>query len=383
MIKPTRLLNRHFALLWQGQFASQIGNQLHATAVMFWIKHATGSASLMGLIMMFSTLPGVILGPLGGTFADRYSRRAIIILSDLICGIAVLLLAGLLFLRPGATGPVVFWLFVVSVLIGIVGAFFRPAISAAVPDLVPRERIAAANSLTQSSMQVSVFVGQGLGGTLFRLLGAPTLFLANGISYVFSATLATFIRIPQHPPRTGPPPATILKAFAADTAVGLRYVWHRRGMRNLFLTAAVLNFLTSPFGVRGRSRAALVIGCLVLAGATLALFGVVRHRFGALGLSLGVGLLTGIININLMTILQQTTPSEIRGRVFGLLGTLAMGLTPIGMGLAGMTADLLHHSITSIFIACGSLMAAVTLLVATDRDFRTYLSYEEASHAGA
>jgi hypothetical protein len=71
-----------------------------------------------------------------------------------------------------------------------------------------------------------------------------------------------------------------------------------------------------------------------------------------------------------------TTPGEIRGRVFGLIGTFAGGLTPIGMGLAGVIADLTGQNIPLIFISCGVLSGLLTLMVAINRDFRAYLAYE-------
>jgi MFS family permease len=141
------LFNRNFVLLWQGQLVSQVGSQAFLVAMMFWTMEATGSASLMGLLMMVSALPGVLLGPVAGTFVDRHSRLRIIIASDVLRGAAVLALAGTLWLSAEATAPVVAVLFVVAVFNGVVGAVFNPNVAAAIPDLVPPGRIASANSL--------------------------------------------------------------------------------------------------------------------------------------------------------------------------------------------------------------------------------------------
>src|SRR5436853_7117302 len=97
-----KLMNRNFFLLWQGQFISQVGNQVYAVAMVFWITQTLNSASMLGLLLMLSTLPAVLLGPFAGTLADRKSRRSIIIVSDLICGMVVIALAVLAFVTPGA-----------------------------------------------------------------------------------------------------------------------------------------------------------------------------------------------------------------------------------------------------------------------------------------
>lgn len=416
MVRPTRLLNRHFVLLWQGQFVSQMGNQAFLIAMMFWIKHETASASLMGLIMMISSLPAVVLGPVAGTFADRHSRKKIIVYCDLLNGIAVLTLSGLLFFDHEASATVLAWLFGVTIFTSVVGTFFRPAISASIPDLVPVERVAAANSMNQVSTQLSSFIGQGSGGVLYRLLGAPVLFLIDGMSFIFSAVSEAFIHIPQTIPRKKGSWRESLDGFKSDLTGGLQYVWKNEGMRALFLIASVLNFFFSPFIVLlpfyvedylladpdwfgymlamwgmgslvgyslaaivklpGKKRCRWMILSLGILGAGLGGLSLINSTYLAVILMLIVGVMAGFFNINVMTILQITTPSEIRGRVFGLLGTLSMSLMPFGMGLAGIIVDWLDKNVIPIFAGCGTVIILVTVIVSFQRAFRNYLAYD-------
>jgi DHA3 family macrolide efflux protein-like MFS transporter len=74
-MKSSKLLSRDFCLLWQGQLISQMGSQVFGVTALLWLKQTTESATLVGLTMMMLTLPGVLLGPIGGVLADRYSRQ--------------------------------------------------------------------------------------------------------------------------------------------------------------------------------------------------------------------------------------------------------------------------------------------------------------------
>ena len=181
-----KLLNRDFLLLWQGQFVSQAGSQAFLIAMMYWTMEASGSATLMGLLLTLSTLPGVVLGPLAGTFVDRHSRKNTIVVSDILSGLCVLGVAALHFQGVGPR-VLIAALLVASGLIGAIQAFFRPAITAAIPDIVSTERLQGANSLYMLSGQLSTILGQGAGGLIYATLGAPVLFLIDGVSYLFSA----------------------------------------------------------------------------------------------------------------------------------------------------------------------------------------------------
>jgi MFS family permease len=396
-----RLFNRDFVLLWQGQFVSQLGSQAFAVATMYWAMQATGSASLVGTLLMLSLLPGVVLSPLGGAFADRHSRRAIIIVADVLSGLAVLALAALFYGRPDDVRLLVAALLTVGVALGIVQSFFRPAIAAAIPDLVPVERLATANSLHQTTSQLSLIAGQGVGGVLYALVGAPALLLIDGLSYLFSAGSETFIRIPQARPAAAAGAAGAFAGYRRDLAEGLRFVRAQRGMLPFLVTVAALNFLLMPVIVMlpfyvdlvlgrgaewygfllaglgvgalagsvlagalpldGRRRAVTLIALLVATGACFAGLGQVTSPPLALGVLGLIGLLTGLFNVQVYTIFQLAAPGELRGRIMGLLVTLAAAAAPLGLGLGGVLGDLTGKNVPLLFAACGALTAIVVV----------------------
>jgi MFS transporter, DHA3 family, macrolide efflux protein len=414
--RPAKLLNRNFVLLWMGQAVSQLGSQVYVIAMVIWIKQATDSAGLIGSMMMLSSIPQVILSGIGGAFADRHSRRKIIICSDLLRGVLVLSMAGLLYLAPHATNTVIVWFMGVTCCMSATVAFFIPAMSAAIPDLTPQSAVGKANSLRQTTAQLAIFIGQGLGGLLFRLWGAPLLVLINGLSFLFAALSESFIRIPQKIPERSGGRKERFDAFKKEIVEGLRYVWKGPGLRRLFFFSAISNFFTMPvvvllpfyvedflkvridwygylvatFGVgvltaglfngfiklRGKVRGRLMISFAIFNSLIVVALGFVPNVEVALMLAFLMGALGSFNGINYATILQMSTPSEIRGRAFGLLQTLSGCTAPIGMGLGGFMYDLANRNITLIYGGCGVVMVLLSLLLSTSREFREFLAYE-------
>lgn len=408
-------MNRDFVLLWQGQAVSHLGNQAFSVAMMLWTMQATGSASVMGLLMTASSLPGLLLTPIGGTVADRRSRIAIIIACDLVGGAGVTALA-LVMMRTQEPRVVLPLLFAMAVLSGVVRAFFLPAIHSGIPDLVPRERLAAANSLNQMSMQLSLFAGQALGGVLFRLLGAPLLFLFDGLSFFFAAGFAGFIRAPRSPrsPRSPASGRHPFRDFTHETAEGFRWVWRHTGLRDFLLTASLVNFLGMPILVlfpfyverrlgagaewygfllaaisagsvagfvlagtlrlAGAARGRVILVAMLVAPALFGILGLVRLRVPALAVAFAGGLALGVINISLLTSIQQATPAELRGRVMSLLTTVSMGLIPVGMALGGVVGDLTDKNVPLVYGVCGALSVLCVLWLASRRPAREFLA---------
>ncbi len=416
MQEPDKLFNRNFVLQWQGQTISRLGSQIFMAGLLFWIKGATGSPALMGTIAMVSSLPGVILMPVGGALADRFPRRVIIILGDLIRGLALLGLTALMVLQPQAIPAILAGLFIVSVINGIIGSFFGPALAATIPDLVPQSRVTAANSLGQLSLQGSLFIGQALGGWLFEMVGAVWLFLINSLSFLYSSGSEVLVKIPQTIPERKGNWREQFRTFGREILEGFHYVWAKPGLREMLFLSAALSFFTAPILVlmpfyvedtlhatarwygfllsgfavgtilgyalagvlrlRATRRGAVMMVISVLVPLGFIGLGLVRTTGAALALTILGGLATGYVTVNITALIQVTTPSEIRGRVVGLLAALSSALTPIGSGLAGIVAELLGKNVAVVFIACGALTAAVAVFLSTRRSYRAIMSTE-------
>jgi DHA3 family macrolide efflux protein-like MFS transporter len=420
--RPTRLLNRDFLLLWQGQFVSMLGSQAFSVAMIFWIKRQTDSASLLGLGMMSQWVPAILLGPFGGTLADRMSRRRILILADVVRGVAAIALAALVLMAPGRSGTILGGLLVLSAVMGVCDAFFRPAISASIPDLVPEKEVPRANSANRLALDVSTFLGQGSGGVLFRLIGPGILFLCDGLTYLFSALSESLVRLP-------PPPPSASKAgwreagadFWRELKLGLRYLASRKGLRYLLflspldsffmITIVVLlpfyvedflhvapdwyGFLVAAFGggsflgsiaagatnLTGRLRTWAYLACAAGIGAAATAFGAVRSPWVAMAWIFAAGAMSGFNTIHALSLAQLTTPTELRGRVLGLFETLGLSTMPLAAGTAGVVADLLHRNIPLVYFGCGGALLAVALVQVGKREVREFLAHEPSPQA--
>jgi len=413
-------LNSQFLLLWQGQVVSQIGTHLFEIAMILWIKDTTNLASLMGLIMMASTLPVALLGPIGGTFADMFPRQKILVVADLVSGLSVLGLGSALMLNLFGTTVTVGLIFLVSILLGICASFFNPTVSALLPELVPEKNLRSTNSLYQFSTRSSVFIGHAAGGWLFSIFGAPLLFLINGLSFLFSAGSEAYIK------SQNPRPKNIkfsLKQFKTDFKVGYQYVWQNHGLRNFLLILGIYHFFISPLAIllpfyvtetlkigkawigfllagfgagtllgfviagavslSGKARCLLILGNFMLFSLGFMLTGITHNPWVSLTCMLLVGTIIGIVVVNLYTIMQQTAPDELRGRVFGFLNTLTGVTIPFGLGVFGILLDLLsrfwgqpHLNAPTIFITNGACLLILTLAIYKNQDFRTLLAHE-------
>jgi len=396
--RPTALRNRDFLLLWLGQLVSQMGDRVHAIALMWWVLEKTGSAALMGTVLIFATVPTVALGAFAGGYVDRWNRKAVIVGTDFARGAAVLTVAVL-----AIRGTLEIWqILVATCFSSAASVFFGPAVQATIPNLVRKDEITRANSLSQMTVQGTGIVGPALGGILIGIWGVGGVFLVNGLSFIVSGISELFIVVP--PTERG---ATERKHILVELKDGFRFVRDRPTIFGILKVAAVLNFFTAPFAIllpivakdllgrgaealgflmtlfsvgflaasaalavtreRKRKHPLIILG-IALTGVCLMVMGLVISYPSYLILMCAMGILLGFANISIMAYFQSVIPDEIRGRVFGFMTTLVGGLQPLAFGVIGILADVI--SITAVFVISGSALVVGGLSLYAVRGMR-------------
>jgi MFS family permease len=362
---------RNLALLMQGQFVTNLGNQVFDIAMLLWIKELTGSAAIMGLAMLLTGLPEALLAPFGGGIADRFGRLRVIILSDLVGAMTVGFVLIVVLTDPEPILAIAA-LCLGNVVLGTSASCFGPAVAALIPTLVTAEKLEKGNAAHQFSRVGGRIAGQGLGGLLFAMLGVGGAFAVNAASFLASALSEYFIKVPrQEPPRE---PRPLFKT----TVAMLGQLWRQPRMRALLLLIAafhlclsclpillpyyaehVLGIADAWFGLFIAIYTAGIMLGFILAGTLppsrtrfrrIALVsGAVGLLFAGLALTasiiaaalclLGIGIGIGVVIVNLMTALQLAAPEGELGGVMGAAQAIGGSSLPLGMALTGLLHD--------------------------------------------
>lgn len=294
--------NRSFRHLWLGQVVSQMGDWFDTVALYTIILNLTGSGRNVGLLMVARFVPSFICGPISGVVADRFSRRSIMILSDLLRAIVVL---GFLLVRRADQ----LWIiYVLTVLQLIFSTFFEPARTAAVPSIVSDRELIPANAISSVTWSAMLTLGAAIGGLVAGVFGTSVAFILDSLSFLASAAFISSIHFPKRPPREKTKLSVGKLLGITDTIDGARYVKHRPRVLALLLVKPAWGLgggiltLLAVFGEKifpvGRS-AATGIGVLFAArGIGTAVGPIVARRIAGEGrkrmqTSIGIAFLIG------------------------------------------------------------------------------------------
>jgi predicted MFS family arabinose efflux permease len=213
--------NRSFRQLWLGQVVSQMGDWFDTIALYTIILNLTGSGRDVGLLLVARFVPSFFCGPLSGVVADRFSRRTIMIVTDVLRAVVVL---GFLFVRRADQ----LWIiYVLTVLQLGLSTFFEPAKTAVIPSIVSHRELVAANAISSVTWSIMLTLGAAIGGVITGWFGTNAAFILDALSYLLSAWLIFTVRLPKRPPRERQKLSFAKAIGITDTIEGIRYVKDR------------------------------------------------------------------------------------------------------------------------------------------------------------
>lgn len=387
--------HRPFALLWVGQTASRFGDALYGVALAWWVLEQTGSATAMGTALICTYSPMVLFLLVGGVVVDRLPRLPIMLISDLLSGLVV---AGVALLA--ATDQLAVWhIYVASLCFGTASAFFEPAYTAAVPDLVPVDALPSANAATLVGHRLATVVGPAAGAFLVSLGGTPVAFAANAVSFFLSAACVLPLLTGT---RSASPVAVgrVRRGVWRDLGDGVRVVLASPWLWVTIAIASLGNItyggplaVALPFLIRehlaagvgllgvvysatsvgtilgalwlGRSqrlhhRGLLAYGAWGMGGLMVLLLGLPIGIGGVLGAALVIGVTGAAFGLVWTVTLQELVPRTALGRVASIDQLGSFALLPVGYWLTGWATDRLGPA--PVFVVGGALTLGLMLV---------------------
>jgi MFS family permease len=232
--------NRNFRRLWLAQVISETGDWFYMVALYAMLLEFTGKASVLGLAFALQVLPQALTGPVAGVINDRVSRKQVMIASDVA---RCLIIALILLVRSPAMVWMVYPLLAAET---VMWGLFEPARNAVIPNIVEKEEVLAANTLSSTTWSMNLFLGSALGGAAVVWLGRDAVYALDAGSFLVSAALIAGMRFVE-PHMEAMPPVRLrdLVDFSPMLA-GIRYV---RGEARLLATI----FVKAGLGATGAS----------------------------------------------------------------------------------------------------------------------------------
>lgn len=374
----------NYRLFFAGQAVSMLGMWLHWTAQSWLVYRLTKSAAAVGLVTLALQGPGLLLGPIGGAYADRFDKRRLLIVTQASTVLPAALL-GVLTL----SGRVVPWHIAGLALVsGIARAFELPTRQAFIHDLVGVADLPNAIALNSALFNGARLIGPALAGLAIPLIGEGWCFLANAAAYLTIVFTLFALRLPPARPRD-----RTRAGIGAEILEGLRYVRGEPTMVALLGALAVAAVAGMPYTVLLPSFAArrlgggpetfgylqaavglgAIAGALTLAarthvrglerwvatasltvGALLLVLSRAQSTLGAVLVLIPIGFAFMIQLATTNTLLQTLAPDHLRGRVMSLHTSLFLGVFPLaGLG-AGALADRFGEAV--VMLAGGSIV---------------------------
>lgn len=375
------------------QTISLFGSSLVQYAIIWHITLETQSGVMMMLSIICGFLPAFFVSPFAGVWADRYSRKTLIVLSDALIALSTLLLAVLF-----VFGHREIWLlFAVSAVRSFGTGIQVPAVSALLPQLVPEDKLMRVNAVNGSIQSVITLISPMASGLLLTFASIEAVFLIDvGTAAIAIFILIVLLNVPVH--KKAKQKSAV--SYFADLRLGAAYVKSHGYIIRFFIFSGIFFILVSPaafltplqvvrsFGEEVWRLSAIEIvfsGGMFLGGILIASWGGFKNRIhtmafagvalGACTFGLGVvsvfwlylvimgltGFAVPLYNTPSTVLLQERVEEDYLGRVFGIFGMIAHSIMPLGMLLFGPLSEIVE--IEWLLMGTGVLIIIVFLMM--------------------
>lgn len=382
--------NRNVLLLVGGQSVSRLGDSIQMVALYWLIYTLTGSESLTSMVALVSILPVVILGFYSGAIVDRYDRRYIVIIADIIQASLYVLVPILYY-----TKLLQIWhLFVVIFLIGVSRTFFYPALRAILPSVVEKEQLATINSVYTICSQAANMIGPVLAGFLAFYIGSINLFVLNSLTFIVSVVTIWKLAYRNSALKNTSDEEEEDTKILETIVEGFKYVFRKKvifylilvfplftlisaGLTDIALLTYVKNVIKGTSIEYGLLQTCVSIGVfaggfltirlhkwdkftlfltgILMVGLDFVIFGLSSHLYISLLLMVLLGVAFVLLEICMVTLIQENVPDNMLGRVFSLWNV---------MGSAGDAISYIYIAgVLSIFSVGGAFIVGGAILL--------------------
>lgn len=406
--EPSLFQNRSFLFIWFSAIFTAFASSMYMLTEAFYVTNELKMDAFMGVVLIATALPRVLLMTIGGVIADRFKKSRIMVISDF--SRAILLMGMVICFISGWLSPYVLLGF--AIIFGILDAFYWPANQSIIPTVVPTNQLAQANAIVALTQQAGIIIGPVLGAFLLGT-GYPIAFSVIGAFCFIGAILLYFIKEPKKASLENLTETSEKTSIKAEIMEGLTYVIKEPFIRSmmvaifiagifisgplsLFLTiynknvlggkAITLGYLEGAIGIGlfiggiivgilqlKKKRGLIALSCLSASGLLLVALGSVDQLLLALGVVFGTGIIVTFCNTYFVTLLQERTPPEKIGRVMSLVTTASMGFSPVSLaifsaliGYGISVSYLLQFSGMAIFLSCLVILLSTKVIRSTD-----------------
>lgn len=400
MLKIQSNWRKKIVLFLVSQSITLFGSQIVQMAIVWYVTLSTSSGVWVAAFSVCSYLPQFLISFIGGVWADRYSRKMLIICAD--AGIAIVTL-GMFLLLPyiSQNEMLLGMLLAMSVLRSIGAGIQSPAVNAIIPQIVPKEHFMRYNGINATMQSAVQFSAPAVAGLVLTMGTLRSTLMIDIFTAIIGIGLFSYVRLPERKNEE----VSVSTFF--DIKTGIQYAFTQKLIGGLLMVYGLFTFLCVPAGYLSGLLVSRVYGdtywyltavelCgfggMMAGGLLMSVWGGFKKRrktmflglviFGAMAIGMGVtthfilyltfmiiyGVALTTVQTTITTSLQENTESSMQGRIFGFMGSMYAVCYPVGMAIFGLMADTIP--LQWIMVGSGIALILIPVFITTKRKLK-------------